>query len=188
MQIKIDIYDPSTVTAAIRELKKRQTWVKKKTQLFIRRLGEIGVDDADYWYNSNLTQLAGTKDIQTKVKYDFSGTHYTATVIAQGEEVLFVEFGEGIFYPDDYEARDDLAPNSAPVHLHGFMGKGKGANPKGWIYVGNPEPYNPRGTFRPKGRKKIMRTKGSPATPAMYLTKQGLMRQMDKIVWEVFHD
>lgn len=185
--LTIDVWDPKSIEAAIKDLKKEKSFMKAKTRELIKRLGDIGVEQAQVQYNMPETQYAGLKDVRVKVKKRHSVNRHTATIIAGGRSVMFIEFGTGIFKSDDYEARDDIKSESG-LTLHGMYGKQQGANYYGWFYSGDPQAYNPGDTERAKGRQHSMHTYGNEAMPVMYMTKKSLERQIAKIVREVFHD
>lgn len=95
----------------------------------------------------------------------YSGTKFDTIqhdgeyVSMSGTTALFIEFGTGVTNPE----------HPIPEYQHGTYGQGRGANPKGWIYVGD-KGNNPDnklfGYTKAKGEK--IRTKGEAAQQPMY--------------------
>ena len=186
LNLTVDIFDPQSVDKAIKELRQERRKLNAKTKEFIQRLADIGLVTASAYYAE--ATYAGKKDVKCSVTYKNSARTYVAKIKAHGNAVLFIEFGTGIFKPDAYEARDELSPGSAPMHLHGMYGDRKGANPKGWFYYGTPQPSDPSDTFKSKysKRKSLMKTFGNEAMPAMYMARREIIDKVQEIAKEVF--
>lgn len=113
---------------------------------------------------------AGKNDVEIEVKR-VTDTHYQ--VIASGETVLFIEFGTGISNPE-------LVEPSGLTYKHGTYGKGKGANPNGWVYVG--EQGN---AGQPLGNG-VYKTMGNPPARAMYDASKDMRAEITRIFREEF--
>ena len=113
---------------------------------------------------------AGKNDVEIEVKR-ISNTHYQ--VIASGETVLFIEFGTGVSNPE-YVAPSGL------TYKHGTYGKGKGADPNGWVYVG--EQGN---AGKPLGGD-VYKTMGNPPARAMYDASKDMRAEITRIFREEF--
>ena len=128
MKIKIDPFDKESIAKAIKQLKEYKKDFKKKEQVFIKKLAEIGVSVAQAEYAA--ADYDGVNDVQ--VRFDQSGTR--ASVIAWGDSVGFIEFGTGIRNPEWVDT-DNVSGDPYTPPKHGTYGKGQGARPKGWYYV-----------------------------------------------------
>lgn len=113
---------------------------------------------------------AGKNDVEIEVKR-ISNTHYQ--VVASGETVLFIEFGTGVSNPE-YVAPSGL------TYKHGTYGKGKGADPNGWVYVG--EQGN---AGKPLGGD-AYKTMGNPPARAMYDASKDMRTEITRIFREEF--
>lgn len=113
---------------------------------------------------------AGKNDVVIDVKR-VSDTHYQ--VVASGETVLFIEFGTGISNPEY------VAPNGL-TYKHGTYGKGKGADPNGWVYVGE------QGNAGQPLAEGVYKTKGNPPARAMYDASKDMRAEITRIFREEF--
>lgn len=112
---------------------------------------------------------AGTNDVVISVEPTATGYK----VVATGQAVLFIEFGTGILNPEH--------PQSSEFGFsHGTYGKGKGANEKGWIYVGE------QGNAGQPIREGVYRTYGNPPAKAMYYAAKDMKAEIYTIAKEVF--
>lgn len=123
---------------------------------------------------------AGKNDVEVEVKR-ISNTHYQ--VVASGETVLFIEFGTGVSNPE-YVAPSGL------TYKHGTYGKGKGADPNGWVYVGEqgnagkPLKYFSGDDEVPEG---VFKTYGNPPARAMYDASKDMRAEITRIFREEFN-
>ena len=122
---------------------------------------------------------AGKNDVAVEVKR-VSATKYP--VGASGETVLFIEFGTGVSNPE-YVAPSGL------TYKHGTYGKGKGADPNGWVYVGEqgnagkPLKYFSGDDEVPEG---VFKTYGNPPARAMYDASKDMRAEITRIFREEF--
>lgn len=79
--IEIDPLDPRSITRAINEIKQYESERKEKIEKYIRRLCEEG---------ANAAQAAFGDLVHVAVSPDGKG------IIAQGDQVVFLEFGTGV--------------------------------------------------------------------------------------------
>lgn len=136
----------------------------------LERLAAIGGGTARVKFAQAL--YTGVNDVAVEVKR-VSDTQYQ--VIASGETVLFIEFGTGISNPT-------LTEPSGLTYPHGTYGKGKGANPNGWVYVG--EQGNAGQPL--KDKTGVYKTKGVPPARAMYDASKDMRKEIAKIFREEF--
>ena len=113
---------------------------------------------------------AGKNDVEVEVKR-VSATKYQ--VIASGETVLFIEFGTGVSNPE-YVAPSGL------TYKHGTYGKGHGADPNGWVYVGE------QGNAGKPLADGVYKTQGNPPARAMYDASKDMRAEITRIFREEF--
>lgn len=164
MKLEVGIGELDKIYDALNALKKK---IESKTNELVSRLATHGVYVAGVQYSSAI--YSGLNDVT--VEAEISGNK--ATITANGQAVLFIEFGAGILNPEH--------PKGAEMgFMHGTYGKGKGANPKGWAYVGSP------GNNSQEIRPGVYRTYGNPPAMAMYNSAKELKQMYVDIAKEVF--
>lgn len=143
---------------AVREYKQ---WQKEKTDELTRRLAMLGATTASLRFSRAI--YTGPKDAVITVEEIDNGY----VVKAEGECVLFVEFGSGIKYGSGHpeNAEYGMGPGTYP------NGKGHWDDPRGW--------YLPKD----KGGD---HTYGNPPTMAMYDARKTIEQDLVRIVREVF--
>jgi len=101
-----------------------------------------------------------------------------ASVGIEGPAAAFIEFGTGVYYPDDH-------PKAAEVGaVRGSYGKHQGLNPP-WTYYGKPPGSN--GVVIPsKHGRLVVQTMGNPANKVVYNTARDLEKIAPDKVKEVF--
>ena len=143
---------------AVREYKQ---WQKEKTDELTRRLAMLGATTASLRFSRAI--YTGPKDAVITVEEIDNGY----VVKAEGECVLFVEFGSGIKYGSGLpeNAEYGMGPGTYP------NGKGHWDDPHGW--------------YLPKD-KGGGHTYGNPPTMAMYDARKTIEQDLVRIVREVF--
>lgn len=143
---------------AVREYKQ---WQKEKTDELTRRLAMLGATTASLRFSRAI--YTGPKDAVITVEEIDNGY----VVKAEGECVLFVEFGSGIKYGSGHpeNAEYGMGPGTYP------NGKGHWDDPRGW--------------YLPKD-KGGGHTYGNPPTMAMYDARKKIEQDLVRIVREVF--
>mgnify|MGYP004644305361 CR=1 FL=1 len=143
---------------AVREYKQ---WQKEKTDELTRRLAMLGATTASLRFSRAI--YTGPKDAVITVEEIDNGY----VVKAEGECVLFVEFGSGIKYGSGHpeNAEYGMGPGTYP------NGKGHWGDPHGW--------------YLPKD-KGGGHTYGNPPTMAMYDARKTIEQDLVRIVREVF--
>ncbi len=126
MMIVINPYDPESVKKALREVKQYKKDFLAKEKIFVRRLAEIGVSVASSGFS--VADYDGNNDVQVIMHQ--RGT--SASVVAFGETVGFIEFGTGVRFPEWDNTGMEYTPPK-----HGTYGKGHGAREKGWFFKPN---------------------------------------------------
>lgn len=129
MNIKINLSSKS-VNDAIQKLKDYQASLSDKNEIFVRRLGELGIPIIE----TNIGASMGDSDKEhyTHIVLHRYGDYAEARLVLEGQDILFIEFGAGIHYNE----------NSSVAHADKF-GYGVGTypgqthanDPKGWWYI-----------------------------------------------------
>ena len=163
----------SGINELIKGLKDYKKWIKTKTEELSQRLAEIGVERATYYFGSAVYD--GIND----VKVEKSKTSEGWVVTARGNAVLFIEFGTGIYYPDEAPLSEY---QGAEGMVHGSYGKGLGNN-EYWFYTG--QPGNAGGELA-YGHANSTITHGNPTNMSMYWTVKELELRLEQIIKEVF--
>lgn len=160
------------IAETIKHLERTKRNLGIKVHDFLDRLGQEGYKVANAKFANAL--YAGLNDVQVSLKWE---TDTELHLIAEGEAVLFIEFGTGTLY-ENY-------PGELPdgVVEHGKYGKGKGAKPP-WIYKG--EPGNAGQIIYHKMDGHIVRTFGNPPARAMFDAGQEMRNRIAEIAREVF--
>lgn len=159
------------------ELRKK---IELKCDEFAERLGALGVRIASMYYDQ--APYAGTNDVT--VHLEPGSKTGTVEIVAEGEAVLFIEFGTGVMNADSGEARRELV--SGDVVRHGEYGLGLANDPFGWWYTGDMPSNPPTGTTKAYGKSHTIHTYGQAAFPAMYMTRRDLIDNIESIAREVF--
>lgn len=161
MKIRINPYDKSSITDAIKQLQRYEREFREKETEFVRRLKELGVTVATTGFE--LADYDGENDVLI-TETQLGGR---ALVIAYGETVGFIEFGTGVKFKEYDSSGLEFTPPA-----HGTYGKGRGASPKGWWF--SQAPGNSRHTF------------GNAPAEAMRTARDTMIEQVTRIAREVW--
>lgn len=166
--LKINLFDSKSLQSAIKQIQQYRDGLPRKCELFVRRLAEVGIPIID----QNISAAAGDpdKNHNTYIKLNSFGSYSQATLVCEGKELLFIEFGAGVHY--------NGAAGSSPHPLGekmgytiGSYGQGKGKR-KAWGY------YAENGD--------LVISHGTQATMPMYRAGLEMRRQILAIAKEVF--
>lgn len=143
------------------ELREYRNWQKEKAAELTERLAMLGASVASIRFSRAV--YTGPKDATVTVESVPNGYR----VKANGESVLFIEFGSGITYGSGHpEAQEfGMGPGTYPD------GKGHWDDPKGW--------------YLPK-EKGGGHTYGNPPASPMYESRKAIEQELPRIVREVF--
>lgn len=167
----------SSIRNLQKELEKYRDSLTYKCELLVKRLAEAGIPVID----ENMAKAAFTVDekgIQsgadpqhyTQVKINTFGNYARADLIVEGKELLFIEFGAGVYY--NGAAGSSPHPKGEEFgYIIGSYGKGHGVQ-KVWGY------YADSG--------ELILTHGVEATMPMYKASLEIMQNVVKIAKEVF--
>lgn len=165
--IKINLSQKS-IQGAIKQLRQYQNSLKSKNELFVRRLSELGIPVIDR--NISLAQGDSDKNHNTYIKINSFGNFSRATLVCEGVDLLFIEFGAGIHY--NTPAGSSPHPKGQELgYTIGSYGKGKGKNDS-WTYESETGEW--------------VRSYGTEATMPLYKTSVEIMQNIRKIAKEVF--
>ena len=148
-------------------IERYQKDLENKVKTLMERLAILGAYRARVEFSNAM--YAGTNDVEVSVEETATGYK----IIAQGQAVLFVEFGTGILNPEHPQS-DEFG------FTHGTYGQGKGANEKGWVYLGE------QGNAGQPLREGVYRTYGNPPAKAMYFASKDIKEELYRIAKEVF--
>lgn len=167
----------SSIRNLQKELEKYRDSLTYKCELLVKRLAEAGIPVID----ENMAKAAFTvdeKDIQsgadpqhyTQVKINTFGNYAKADLIVEGKELLFIEFGAGVYY--NGSAGSSPHPKGEKFgYVIGSYGKGHGVQ-KVWGY------YADSG--------ELILTHGVEATMPVYKASLEIAENVVKIAKQVF--
>ena len=150
-----------SIDAAIKTLQEYQQSLDRQRDELCRRLAQMGAVSVSLGYSRAV--YSGEKDITVSVEPIENGY----AILAEGESVLFVEFGAGVTYGYGHPQAGELGmgPGSYPD------GKGHWDNPNGWWI-----PKEAGGGH----------TYGNPPSMTMYQTAKELQEAVLRMAKEVF--
>lgn len=156
---------------AIRVVEKYRDDLPGRCRVFLQKLAELGLETADVRFSS--AQYDGTNDVKCSIVWD-DDNHLR--VVAAGGAVTFIEFGTGVYYPEQHPLADQKGA------VRGGYGQGKGSQ-RTWGYYGEP---GTNGLERTRGDTTVILTHGNPPSRAMYEASKTMREQIMVIAREVF--
>lgn len=139
-----------------------------KNDEFVRRLAELGIPII----NERIAEAKGDSDKEhnTYIRLNSYQDYSQATLIVDGKDIAFIEFGAGVHY--NGAAGSSPNPKGAELgYTIGSYGKGYGANDY-WYYVAD--------------TGESVRSYGTQATMPVYSTSVAMRQEMMRIAKEVF--
>lgn len=170
--INIDLLDPGSIDAAIREIREYQRFVQERANELRERIAYFIAKDASAVFNTAIAEddlWEGAITGSVEVRIDQSGDN-TTLVIADGKDAIFMEFGAGVYYNGSVGS----SPNPLGTEFGftiGSYGWGNGRK-EVWGYTGDDG--------------KIHLTHGAPASMPLYRAVQSVSRDIVRIAREVF--
>ena len=161
MVIDIDL-NTKSIDAAIRKVEKYKRWVDSKTQELVKRLAEVGLEEARVRFSS--AEYSGENDVEVTVEPIADGFK----IVATGQAVFFIEFGAGVYY-NGTEPYPEPRPKG--ISNIGEYGDGKGKR-KAWGF------YDESG--------ELVITHGTPAAMPMLHASRTMQQEVERIAKEVF--
>lgn len=166
MRRKISL-DTSQLQDLIDELNDYQKGLEEKCILLTNRLAEVGIKVINIEYGSGYSDP--TTDKSHRVWYEPQTNMMRGTIIVEGEDILFIEFGAGIRLNEGKEH-----PKAAE------MGYGVGT------YPGQTHAFDPNGWYYRKDGK-LYHSFGTEASMPLYKAVFEICEQAEKIAKEVFN-
>lgn len=173
MNIECDVLDFRKLNQIADEVEKYAEFTHKVSQV-AEKLADMAKEFATLNFASAV--YAGYNDVKVSVN-QIDAT--TFEVVAEGESVLFIEYGTGVRYADNHPEK---TPSIVP---RGTYGHGRGSHKKGWHYrgvIGNA----PSDTQPSKTVAGAIHTYGNPANMCLYDAREETQRRINEIVKEVF--
>lgn len=160
MKMTVDL---GNIGAVLDELQSMKSRLPKNTDEFLKRMSEIGVTSAEMGFAT--AQYDGESSGNTVRSRQDGPNKYT--VRAEGDTVLFLEFGAGITYWTRYSEaeKNGMGPGTYPGQTRAF-------SPGGWYF------YDSSGT--------VHHTYGNPPSMAMYNATKEIQMRAPRIAQEVF--
>lgn len=179
MKLNLTLSEKS-INHAIGELKKYQNSLAVKTEIFVRRLLDVGIEVAQnnvggwkqiefYKEGKGGIRTVGyliAKDRPITVEWDYKGKKKTAQI----SPLLMAEFGSGKL-AEVLFAIAGVGRGTFPGQTHAF-------DEKGWNYK----------KWQADHKGKWQHSSGSAPTHPMYKADMEMIQQVDAIAREVFHD
>ena len=169
--ITIDIFNPASIDAAVKEIRDYAEWVKRKTDELRERVAYFIAKDASAVFNTAVADdLIGEGAVIGSVNVVVEDNGNMTLVIANGTDAVFMEFGAGVYYNGGVGS----SPNplgAALGYTIGSYGKGNGAKSV-WGFKGED------GTLH--------LTHGVPASMPLYRALQSVVNDIEQIAREVF--
>lgn len=153
--------DARSINKAVKDLQKYARWVAEKEAELRSRLAMMGATVASIQFARAI--YGGSKDVTVRV--DDTGS--VAVIYAEGEAVVFIEFGSGYKHGYGHPQAGEFGYGPG-TYSDGPEGKGHWDNPKGWWYGHHRHTY------------------GNPPAMAMYTAVQEIAENVTKIATEVF--
>lgn len=157
-----------SIQKAIDELNQYKDDIRRKNDEFVRRLAELGIPIID----QNIASATGDSDKShdTYIKLNSFGDYSQAILVTEGKDLLFIEFGAGVFY--NGSAGSSPHPKGAELgYTIGSYGKGQGKNDYWFYYADSGESVMSHGTE---------------ATMPVYKASVEIMQNIRRIAREVF--
>ena len=166
-KIKINL-SVSSIRNAQKELERYRRTLKSKNVEFVQKLAEIGIPIV----NENVAAAQGDSDKthNTYIKINSFQDYAQATLVCEGSDILFIEFGAGVHY----NTSPGTSPNPKGAEMGytiGSYGKGNGKNDS-WFYTAD--------------TGESVRSFGTEATMPMYKASVEIIQKIHEIAKEVF--
>lgn len=94
-----------SIQEAIRQLQQYDNWMMQKTKQLVKELADVGIPvinanmaKASYTYGSDGIRSGSDTTHIAYVKLNSTETSTEAILVAHGKEIMFIEFGAGVFY------------------------------------------------------------------------------------------
>ena len=167
--IEVDVFDRGSVLAALDELDKFTADLQEKGKQICLALASIGATVASLRF----ARAVYTSEPMVNISVEEIDGGYK--ILAQGEDVCFIEFGSGAAYGYGYPPDVHLEPSmpyGPGTWSDSEMGKGHWQDEDGWWYMG--------------ADGKFVHTYGNPPAMAMYEAGKSMRQDLERIARKVF--
>lgn len=158
------------------ELRNYKQQLNDKNEIFVKRLAELGIPvinenmtKASFTYDDKGIQSGSNTEHNTYIKVNSFGSYSKADLIVEGKELLFIEFGAGVYYNKSGASPNPKGPEFG--YVIGTYGAGHGSQ-KVWGY------YADSG--------ELVLTHGVEATMPVYKASIQIIENIKRIAKEVF--
>ena len=160
--ITINLLDSDSIANAVREIDEYSQWVQRKADALAKRLAAYGLRQVRIGYNAAVYDQDKDKEVSVENRGD-----NTYAVVAEGHDILFLEFGSGIKYGSGHPLDSEFGygPGTYPGQTHV-------PDPGYWWYTGK------------DGESHF--SVGNAPSMVMYLTANELRNELVSIAKEVF--
>ena len=119
-----------SIEDAIQQIEEYKSSFRYKLSLFLERLADIGITTID---DNMATEGDSSPDHSAYVRIESSGDYAEATLVLQGRDIAFIEFGAGVHFNEN--AGSSPHPKGAALgYTIGSYGYGQGAKDH-WTYM-----------------------------------------------------
>ena len=94
-----------SVEKALKQLRQYKQWLRNKTTELVKALAEVGIPvidenmaKASYTYDEKGVRSGSDTSHHSYVEMKSAGEYVEAKLIVEGKELMFIEFGAGVFY------------------------------------------------------------------------------------------
>lgn len=174
---EVNIFDTKQLDQLAKSIEEYKDSLNRKCRIFTKRLAELGIpiierqmSKANFNVDENGVYSGANTTHNTYIKLNSFQDYSEATIVLEGKEVLFIEFGSGIYYNGSV----GQSPNEYGKKLGyviGSYGKGNGKR-KIWGY------YADTG--------ELILTHGVEATMPMFNAYKEILGKVYEIAKEVF--
>lgn len=112
--IKVNLFDTESIDRAISKIKQYQAALDKKVNEIVEKLAQLGAEVVEFQYYS-------THEDYYEVSCIVNGN--SSMIIAEGENVMFLEFGTGVYTEDHTE---EMETKGLPVIFPGSWSNTEG--------------------------------------------------------------
>lgn len=166
-----------SIQEAIKKLKQYQNYLQKKTKELVQELANVGIPvidtnmaNASFTYDSNGIESGSDTSHTTRVEISSDGVITTANLIVSGKELMFIEFGAGVYYNDS--AGSSKHPKGEEFGMViGSYGLGNGQK-NVWGYIDD--------------SGKLVLTHGTKATMPVYKAELEMEKKYKEVAKKVF--
>lgn len=166
--ININLYDSDSIKKAAEQIQNYSFELNNKCAVFVRRLAEVGIPVIDQKISSAIGD--SSKNHNTYIKINSFGPYSQATLVVEGKDLLFIEFGAGVHYNGNLGGSPHPKGKEMGYTI-GSYGKGQGKNDFWFYYADSGE---------------AVMSHGTQATMPVYKAGVEIRRQILKIAREVF--